>query len=326
MMMKTCHLHLLVTIFSCQRIASVAFPFPSTSSDPDISVIRSYTLRRGDVIDRRFAGTVDKVRPAPQGPNAEEDDGVELYYPTTRRAFVCPDRPPHEPLDIRETSFGCGKLGASVWPSAIALACLLTGDESIESIRGKRVLELGSGCGLPSLVSKEICHAREILATDFWEESPDASVGDDRLVPKDLFGVNLARNIKLDSASSVKCLDWHDEMSVFKVARDFRPDTIIGSDLVYYPVDTPPLLQTLNVLFKAGGAQSALLVCPMRPPPHEREALPEFRSQLENGALGEECEVVMDEFEMVGMGIEQDEERHKFLRILIRSHYNGGEQ
>jgi len=247
-----------------------------------------------------------------------EEDDVELYYPTTRRAFMFPNHPPNKLLEIRQTSFGCGRLGATVWPSAIALACLLASDDSNSLIKGKRVMELGSGCGLPSLVAKEICSSQDILATDYWEENMDGP--GDRLVPKDLFGVNLAYNIGSDATSSVQHLDWHDEMGTLKVASDFRPDVIIGSDLVYYPMDTPPLLQTLEILLKAGGAKDALLISPLRPAYSEREALPEFRSLLENGALGDGCEVTMDEFEMVGMGINGDEETHKFLRIQVHSH------
>ncbi|KAL7540604.1 hypothetical protein ACHAWF_006730, partial [Thalassiosira exigua] len=263
-----------------------------------------------------------EVRPAPRDPNAEEDD-VELYYPTTRRAFALPIRP-EEVLEIRQTSFGCGKLGATVWPSAIALAALLA-SEAGGSIEGKRVLELGSGCGLPSLVAKEICGAREVLATDYWEEAAGGSRGafalgggsGDRLVPKDLFGINLAHNLGKD-LDSVKNLDWHDELEVFRVANEFCPNVIVGSDLVYYPMDATPLLQTLEIMLKAeNGAEEALLISPL-PPKAEREALPEFRSRLESGELGDNFDVALDELEMLGVTAGGDEEVHKLLRISIR--------
>ena len=186
------------------------------------------------------------------------------------------------------------------------------------------MLELGSGCGLPSLVAKELCNAREICATDYWE-IPNESAGE-RLVPKDLFGANLAYNVggsledgSTSDAASVRRLDWHDEMGIFKLANKFNPDVIIGSDLVYYPMDTSPLLQTIEILFKAGKANDALLVLPL-PPNAEREALPDFRKRLEDGELGDEFEVCMDELVMVekqGQNGQGNEERHNLLRIRI---------
>ena len=251
----------------------------SSSSSSDVittSIIHSYTVGN-DIIH--------EVRPKPRDPNknVEEEDEVEMYYPTTRRSFMfpsnnnnCHDNDDNEHygrlevedkkkddsriITIRQTSFGCGKLGATVWPSAIALACLLHG-ESKDLIKDKKVLELGSGCGLPSAFCSTV--ARSVLATDYWEIqdddegsssseknhlyrnsaiSPTTNIGD-RLVPKNLFGANLLYNIQQSKSeddeeqhtnNDVSLLDWHDEMSILKIASDYRPDTIIGSDLVYY--------------------------------------------------------------------------------------------
>lgn len=177
---------------------------------------------------------------------------------------------------------------------------------------------------------------RKKLATDYWEDGKNYNAsGGDRLVPKNLFGANLAYNIgssdsdgNASANTSVERLDWHDEMSIFKIAHDFRPDVIIGSDLVYYPMDTAPLLQTLEILLKNsgggdGGAKVDVLLLLPLPPNAEREALPDFRRRLENGELGDGCEVTMDEVEMVGRGnndSEDDGERHNFLRVRI--HYS----
>ena len=86
-------------------------------------------------------------------------------------------------------------------------------------------------------------------------------------------------------------------------------------------MDTRPLLQTLELLLKAGGAKNALLVLPL-PPMAEREALPEFVRLLKDGELGDDCEVTMDEIEMkmIGRGKKDndgEEEVYKLLRIRI---------
>lgn len=346
----------LLTLFCHLQIAgllSLAAAFSSTSSPSSSNIVtRSYTLY-GDGIDSNRC-LIHEIRPPPQDPNEEEDE-VESFYPTSKRSFKFPNhsRNSNKVLNIRQTSFGCGKLGATVWASSFALAALLANDndivdESSTSLEGKRVLELGSGCGLPSLVAKEICGADSILATDYWEEDvPGDTIVGDRLVPKNLFGANLAYNvnngrrnsdnINSDSAT-VQRLDWHDEMGIFKVANTFCPDIIIGSDLVYYPMDTAPLLQTLEILLKAPPAGSnnnninnkkreALLILPL-PPKAQREALPDFRARLENGELGiDACSIKMDELVMVERmndhddsfgNISDDEGRHDLLRIQIQ--------
>ena len=313
-------------------------------------ITRSYTLHGKDIDSTKCI--IHEVRPAPRDKDREEDE-VEMFYPTTRRAFIVPNSvADNTVLNIRQTSFGCGRLGATVWPSAIALASLLANDDTTNKlVAGKRVMELGSGCGLPSLLAKDICGAQSICSTDYWELPtadadgnlvPMGSPSGDRLVPKDLFGVNLAYNIgssfqsngststddnsdsgsSTSSTSMVQRLDWHDEMGIFKLANSFCPDMIIGSDLVYYPMDTIPLLQTLEILLKSnGGDKDALLILPL-PPQAEREALPEFRKRLEeDGELGDDYEVQMDELEMTGKGRNEDDEEeiYRFLRVHIHS-------
>lgn len=302
--------------------------FSISTSQNNVALIQSYTLYDKE---RRVLGCCDEVRPSEKYSDAEEEeeDEVEMFYATTKRYFTFPtpenntdaagedsnsgEDNNNKLLQIRQTSFGCGRLGATVWPSAIALASLLAGDTYRSSMQGKRILELGSGCGLPTLTAKEVCCA-DVLATDYWE-SEGVVVGN-RLVPKDLFGVNLAFNVGCQPRN----LDWHDELSVFDVSTNFKPDIVVGSDLVYYPDDSEPLLQTLDILLKnGGGAQNMLLILPL-PPTAEREALPEFRRRLEGGALGngEDKDVVMDELEMIVRSASTNEEEiHNFLRIRI---------
>ena len=273
-------------------------------------------------------GRCDEVRPLTKtAEDDEEEDQVEMFYATTKRYFMFPaqqsdsdeehgrsdDGNDDEVLQIRQTSFGCGRLGATVWPSSIALASILAGYNYRSSIRGKRILELGSGCGLPSLCAKIVCCAEQVLPTDYWERE-GLDIGN-RLVPKDLFGVNLAYNVGCEP----KNLDWHDELSVFDVSTNFKPDIVIGSDLVYYPNDTEPLLSTLDILLKNGrGLEDMLLILPL-PPTSEREALPEFREKIEHGVLGNgEKTVQLDELEMVIRSASTNEEEiHNLLRVRI---------
>ena len=335
----------LVVLIQYQSVV-VAFS-STTSSTADTTIIRTYTIFGNDIDDNNKNNIIHSVRPPPKPSNANvEEDEIEMYYPTTKRAFMFPNTNANEKINnnmivnIRETSFGCGKLGSTVWPSAIVLSCLLAND-SID-IKDKRIIELGSGCGLPStLLANTNEVIQSILATDYWEEEVTAdntqstdslyrnsALGQttnkgDRLMAKSLFGRNLAYNIGSDENehANVKRLDWHDEMGIFKVATDYKPDIIIGSDLVYYPMDTSPLLQTIEMLCKAGGAKEALLIFPLN---DGREALPDFRERLESGELGDEFEVIIDEIEMTDKWNDTDDDsegdRHTFLRVRI--YYN----
>jgi len=287
----------------------------------------------GEQHDRRCIGRCDEIRPdqnnnyddvivAPRKPLRFPNTGymaeVEMVHKTARRSFIFPDHgcSKEEPisdeptssadegetksLDLRLMSSGSGGdgLGASIWPSGIALASLLSGDAKNTMIKGKRVLELGSGCGLPSLAAKQICGAAKVLATDYWEEEEEGSVVDGALcdtkrgVPANLFGLNLAYN--LGSESEVRRLDWHDKANIIQTAEEFRPDIVVGSDLVYEPINTAPLLQTLHILLNCS-AKDVMLLSPL-PPGADRKALPDFIARLKSEV---DFNVKFEELELV---------------------------
>lgn len=96
-----------------------------------------------------------------------------------------------------------------LWPSALALSHYLA--QYPELIKGKKVLELGCGLGLPAMVSSHL--GGEVLATDFHPDVEEYFL----------------RNCR---HSSVNCdyvrLNW----------REFSPslglfDVVIGSDIIY---------------------------------------------------------------------------------------------
>ena len=166
----------------------------------------------------------------------------------------------------------------------------------------------------------------EILATDYWEQTDENgnSVFDDkdRLMPKSLFGQNLAYNVGGDM-NLVSNLDWFDEMSAFQTANHFLPDLVIGADLVYYPSDAHQLMNTIEIMLKTS-AREALLISPLSPE-YEREALPEFRRQLEGGILGESIDVFTDELELVTTKDDGDEDRLTMLLMRLYSNRFHGE-
>ena len=125
-------------------------------------------------------------------------------------------------------------VGLQSWGSSILLAeriCLqpflfsLTAPTDINS-RPLRILELGAGTGMLSIVAAKILQpyspAPEIIATDYHPEVLN----------------NLAKNIstnfpKNPDAITIKCLDW--EVPHYSKPLDRPFDVILAADVIYYP-------------------------------------------------------------------------------------------
>ncbi|MCU1488693.1 MAG: Methyltransferase type 12 [Acidimicrobiaceae bacterium] len=134
---------------------------------------------------------------------------------------------PAEPTDlIDEDAFAHDEFlpyWAELWPAAGALVDALPAD-----LAGLRVLELGCGLGLPSLVAAR--RGAEVLATD-W--APDAL---------ELLALNASRNaIALGRAR----LDWS-RPDLDLLAGGF--DLVLGADLLYERRNVEPLVRLVTHL------------------------------------------------------------------------------
>jgi len=135
--------------------------------------------------------------------SAELEDELEILYPTLYQYFEFFSGAQDSTLDennaatirIRSTSFGCGKLGHQVWPSSLALSMYLV-HKFAANPSMPNVLELGAGCGLPSIVCDCVLKATSVTATDFWYTDADATFDKDRLIPTFWHGINLQYNLK----------------------------------------------------------------------------------------------------------------------------------
>jgi predicted nicotinamide N-methyase len=123
---------------------------------------------------------------------------------------------------------------AELWPSAIALSRVAAARE----LAGVRVIELGCGLGLPSVVAA--LRGAEVLATDWSEEALGVAA------------LNAERNrARLETAR----LAWGDE-----VPAGGRWDLVLGADLLYERRNVEQLLALLPRL-----APEVLLADPGRP-------------------------------------------------------------
>lgn len=194
----------------------------------------------------------------------------------------------HEPILISSLHMKYGKIGARLWPSGIALSLYLVGTGAAS---GMRVLEMGSGLGLPSSVAMHIGGAADVLATDFWMDLPHEGAKIETLskedalgrqktwtVPTKEFGENLKANIGIDR---VRKLDYHNETECTNIIDTFArgdgnygPDLIVASDLIYFEADNEPIIQCIRSLMHPSG-QRVLLVSPL-PSTDTRRSLGSF--------------------------------------------------
>ncbi|HXG23646.1 MAG TPA: methyltransferase domain-containing protein [Chthonomonadales bacterium] len=139
--------------------------------------------------------------------------------------------------------------GLLLWTSAVGLARRLAVEPAL--VRGKTVLELGAGVGLPGMVAQAL--GAQVTQTDYQADA-----------------LNLARiNALRNGVEGVRYLlaDW----------REFYPvesyDVIIGSDVLYERTLHADLARILRRVLAPGGM--LLLADPLRP-----QAV-EFMSRLE---------------------------------------------
>ncbi|ONK79738.1 uncharacterized protein A4U43_C01F9570 [Asparagus officinalis] len=129
-----------------------------------------------------------------------------------------------------------GVTGAVMWDSGIVLAKFL--EHSVDSqslvLQGKRVVELGSGCGLVGCIAAIL--GADVILTDL----PDRL----RLLKKNL-EVNFEGGNLRGSARASE-LTWGDELDNEFI--EPLPDFILGSDVIYSEDAVNDLLDTLKQL------------------------------------------------------------------------------
>ncbi len=169
---------------------------------------------------------------------------------------------------------------ADLWPSALALACHLSGRD----LSGERVLELGCGVGLPGVVALD--RGAEVLLTDHYKAALDFASYNAR--------INTGREPR------TMLLDWH----VPPTARFGKFDHVIAADVLYERRNIPSLLDLIPALLAPEG--EALFADPRRKDtPLFVEEMKEkgFRHEVENFAVeqgGREIEVLLHTLRRTG--------------------------
>ncbi|GMT19994.1 hypothetical protein PFISCL1PPCAC_11291, partial [Pristionchus fissidentatus] len=149
------------------------------------------------------------------------------FRETTRRVTVGSDPPVTVTLEQSWDEYG---VAGVLWDSATVLANYLIGPESTVDLKGKSILELGAGLGLPSIALSLLISSSSVVAT----EQP--------------LGLPLLqRNVEANNASvEIHELDWARPLSSALATDHF--DVILGADLVYKEEAFEPLINTLETL------------------------------------------------------------------------------
>ncbi|KAK3023178.1 hypothetical protein RJ639_044165 [Escallonia herrerae] len=155
----------------------------------------------------------------------------------------------------KEYQHTCKSTGLMLWESARLMASIVAANQSIVS--GKRVLELGSGCGgICSMVAAR--SADLVVATD----------GDETTL--ELLSLNVSSNLQSSSRSNLitKVLRWgnKDHIGSIKQLSDEGFEIILGTDVTYIPEAISPLFSTARELISVNKdieevQKPALILC-----------------------------------------------------------------
>lgn len=127
---------------------------------------------------------------------------------------------------------------AVVWDASIVLARYLIQQcqKYPDFLKGKNVLEIGSGLGLCGMTAA-VLGAKLVLMTDLKDAVP-------------LLEYNVEQNKgKFDKTTNIQVLEftWSKEEAE-KLMQDKTYDYVLMSDCIYYEESLEPLIDTLNVL------------------------------------------------------------------------------
>eukprot|EP00742_Colponemidia_sp_Colp-10_P005997 GILJ01006418.1.p1 GENE.GILJ01006418.1~~GILJ01006418.1.p1 ORF type:complete len:254 (-),score=19.35 GILJ01006418.1:49-810(-) len=186
---------------------------------------------------------------------------------------------PFQPLDkvltiaegcnvlVREQScFQAGVEGYHLWESSLLLARWVYQNKQLWS--GKRVAELGSGCGLAGLCLCKFTDCQSVLLTDYQAQTLsnlrhnlNVNFGDDYCVAHHNATKGSCRLCSTNC--NVVELDWREDSSLPQV------DVVFGSDLVYAGTPVQALCDTIDRLLSPTGVAHIVL-------PDSRQNVNEF--------------------------------------------------
>lgn len=136
-------------------------------------------------------------------------------------------------------------VGLRTWEASLHLAQYLHSNQSL--VAGKRIIELGAGTGLVSILCAGPLHAETVLMTDGLPHVVEVMEKNILRNCPNLFSGSAAQRLPIP-----KVLNWADVQTIEKTLEidDSVPayDLILGADITYSPDVVPVLAELLKVL------------------------------------------------------------------------------
>jgi protein-lysine N-methyltransferase EEF2KMT len=124
-------------------------------------------------------------------------------------------------LESRSVISAAGTTGLRTWEASLHLASFLMSSAGTEYIRRNRVLEIGAGTGLISILCTKHLSARHVLATDGSQDVVDA-------LPDNLFVNGLQSNPDIEC----QMLRWGRYLEQDENGKEKAFDILLGADVV----------------------------------------------------------------------------------------------
>jgi predicted nicotinamide N-methyase len=124
-------------------------------------------------------------------------------------------------LESRSIISALGTTGLRTWEAALHLACYLKSVEGSKHIRGKRVLEIGAGTGVVSILAAKYLSPQSVLATDGSQDVVDA-------LQDNIFLNGLQGSDKIDA----RILKWGRYLDEDEGGQEKTFDILLGADIV----------------------------------------------------------------------------------------------
>ena len=146
-----------------------------------------------------------------------------------------------EPVDVIIPEQLAASYGLYLWPCAPVLAWYLWLRQ--EDIKGKKVLELGSGTALPGLLCAKFGADQVFLTDDAWQINTLKNI-------HEAVKINKFQPDEAADKVQVLGLTWGDYTEELFDISESKLDFIIGSDLFFDPEVFEPLITTISYLLE----------------------------------------------------------------------------
>eukprot|EP00912_Choanoflagellata_sp_UC4_P000215 UC4_evm5s135 len=150
-----------------------------------------------------------------------------------------------------ELSLPCSpasSMSLSIWKSGTVLAKYLAQIIGVGGLRGKRVLELGAGVGLPGLAALIVCDAHKVILSDYFNQN--YMVNEKSVMDQAKWCINNsiidAENFIAPSIDRIEAMNIRWGFITEIMCKLPPQDLIIGSDIFYDSLDFKDILTTIK--------------------------------------------------------------------------------